>query len=126
MPRREFGNSHSDRSDRSDRAPRSDGPRSMDRRQPSNVSEQVLALREGELSYSAIAGKLSLRRAVDAHKAFIRAVGSRTGEEQRHLVANEQARLDRTETRIRTRDAADPEKIERRVQALDKLRAALP
>jgi hypothetical protein len=120
MPRREFGSSHSDR------APRSDGPRSMDRRQPSNVSEQVLALREGNASYSAIARQLALRRAVDAHKAFIRAIGSRTGEEQRHLVAKEQARLDLLESRIRTRDAADPEKMERRVQAVDKLRAALP
>jgi hypothetical protein len=120
MPRREFDKS------RSDRAPRQDGPRSMDRRTPTNVSEQALTLRERNASYSAIAQRLALRRAVDAHQAFIRAVNSRTGEEQRHLVANEQARLDLLESRIRARDAADPEKMQRRVQAVAKLRAALP
>jgi hypothetical protein len=98
----------------------------MDRRTPTKVSEQALTLREGNASYSAIARRLSLRRAVDAHQAFIRAVNARTGDEQALLVANEQARLDLLETRIRERDAADPEKIQRRVEAVSKLRAALP
>jgi hypothetical protein len=120
MPRREFDGSHSDR------PPRPEGQRSMDRRPQGNVSEQVLMLREGNASYSAIARQLALRRAMDAHKAFIRAVGARSGEEQRHLVAKEQARLDVLETRIRARDAADPVKMQRRVEALEKLRAALP
>jgi hypothetical protein len=119
MPRREFDSS------RSDREPRPERPRSTDRRAPS-VSEQALALREGNASYSAIAQRLALRRAMDAHKAFIRAVNSRTGEEQRHLVAREQARLDMLESRIQTRDAADPEKMQRRIEAVAKLRAALP
>jgi hypothetical protein len=122
MPRRGFDGSQSDR------GPRKDGPRSNDRerRSPTHVSEQALSLREGNASYSAIARRLALRRAVDAHQAFIRAVNARTGDEQKHLVAKEQARLDVLESRIRTRDAADPEKIERRVQAVAKLRAALP
>jgi len=63
---------------------------------------------------------------MDAHRAFIRAISSRSGEEQRHLVANEQARLDKLEVRIRDRDAADPEKRERRLLAVAQLRAALP
>jgi hypothetical protein len=91
-----------------------------------NVDEQVLALREANSSYSSIARRLSLRRATDAHRAFIRAVGSRSGEEQRTLVASEQTRLNTLEARIRDRDAADPEKLERRLQAVAKLRAALP
>jgi hypothetical protein len=98
----------------------------MDRRGPGNVSEQALTLRERNASYSAIAQRLGLRRALDAHQAFIRAVNARSGEEQRNLVAREHARLDQLETRIRTRDEAEPEKMQRRVQAIAKLRAALP
>jgi hypothetical protein len=119
MPRHDLDGS------RSERSPRPDRPRS-DRGPAGNVSEQVLRLREGDASYSAIARQLSLRRAVDAHKAFIQAVGARTGDEQRNLVAREQSRLDQLATRVRTRDAAEPEKMARRLEAVEKLRAALP
>jgi hypothetical protein len=100
--------------------------RSADRKRPANVDEQALSLREADASYSKIARRLELRRATDAHRAFIRAVGARTGEEQRLLVANEQGRLDKLETRIRARDAQDTEKLERRLAAVAKLRASLP
>jgi hypothetical protein len=110
----------------SERAPRPEGPRAADRKGPGNVSEQTLSLRERNESYSAIARRLGLRRATDAHHAFIRALSSRTGEEQREMVAREQARLDLLESRVRARDAAEPETMERRVRAIEKLRAALP
>jgi len=111
---------------RPERPERPERPRSPLRRQSSgDVDEQVLRLRETGASYSAIARCLELRRAVDAHRAFVRAVGRRDGEERRQLVANESARLDKLELRIRQRDAGDQEKIERRLLAVDRLRQAL-
>lgn len=89
------------------------------------VDSQVLALREGGSSYSAIARQLELGRAVDAHKSFVRALGARDGAERQRLVDNEEARLDRLERRIRDRDAAEPQKVTRRVAGVDKLRAAI-
>ena len=78
------------------------------------------------MSYAAIARKLEMTRAVDAQKAFIRAVLSRPGDEQPGLVANERARLDKLELVIRQGDAADPDRLQRRLRAVAKLRAALP
>ncbi len=108
------------------RGPRPERPRSGERRMAVSVDEQVLALRERNASYSTIARHLTLPRATDAHRAFIRAVSSRSGDEQQQLVANERARLDELELRIRGRDAEDPEKLERRLRALGNLRTALP
>jgi len=73
-----------------------------------------------------VASSLGFKRSVDAQAAFLRALRQREGEERRRLVQRESARLDELEARIRTRDAADPEKMERRLQALAKLRASLP
>ncbi|HXX90382.1 MAG TPA: hypothetical protein VEI83_09180 [Acidimicrobiales bacterium] len=73
-----------------------------------------------------MASSLGFKRSVDAQAAFLRALRQREGEERRRLVQRESARLDELEARIRTRDAADPEKMERRLQALAKLRASLP
>jgi hypothetical protein len=92
----------------------------------SKIDEQALSLRETNMSYAAIARKLKLTRAVDAHKAFIRAVLSRRGDEQPGLVANERARLDKLEVHIRERDAADPDRLQRMLRAVARLRAALP
>ncbi|HLN17362.1 MAG TPA: hypothetical protein VK277_11525 [Acidimicrobiales bacterium] len=89
------------------------------------MDAQVLALREGGNSFSAIARRLELGRAVDAHKSFVRALGSHDGDERRKLVENEEVRLDRLEVRIRDRDAADPSKMERRLLGLNKLREAI-
>jgi hypothetical protein len=91
-----------------------------------DVDEQVLSLRESNVSYSSIAKRLELRRASDAHRAFIRAVATRTPVEQQALVAKERTRLDRLEAHIRIRDADDPEKLDRRLGAVESLRAALP
>ncbi len=102
-----------------------DRPR-QPRRPSGDVDEQVLRLRETGASYSAVARSLGLRRAVDAHGAFVRAVTRREGEERRQLVMRESIRLDELETRIRQRDAGDDQKVERRILAVKRLREALP
>jgi len=72
-----------------------------------------------------VARSLGFKRSVDAQAAFLRALRQREGEERQQLVQRESARLDELEARIRTRDAGEPEKMERRLQALAQLRAAL-
>lgn len=85
----------------------------------------MLALRESGKTYAAVARSLGLKRSVDAQAAFLRAVRRREGEERSELVERENARLVQLEARIRTRDAAEPEKMERRLLALGKLREQL-
>lgn len=82
-------------------------------------------MRETGASYSAIARRLELGRATDAHQAFVRAVNGLSGEERERVVKNESQRLDELEDRIRERDAADQEKVERRLLAVVQLRTAL-
>lgn len=89
------------------------------------MDAQVLALREGGSSFSAIARRLELPRAVDAHRSFLRALSAHAGNDRKQLVEGEEERLDQLERRIRTRDAADPEKLERRLVGVGKLRDAL-
>lgn len=97
------------------------------RRRPASqdIDAQVLALRESGSSYSAIARRLELGRATDAHQSFVRALGSRHGDDRRQLIENEEARLDLLERRIRDRDAADVTKVERRLVGVSKLREAI-
>ncbi|MDA8038192.1 MAG: hypothetical protein M0Z69_06895 [Actinomycetota bacterium] len=109
------------------RSPRPERTGSPGRKRPTGfVDEQALSLREGGASYSAIARGLELQRATDAHNAFIRALCKREGDQRHQLVTRESARLDDLELRIRQRDAADPEKVARRLLAVGKLREALP
>jgi hypothetical protein len=68
---------------------------------------------------------MELPRAREAHGAFLRALRKREGEELTGLVQRESRRLDELETRIRTRDAADPPRMERRLVALAKMRDML-
>ncbi len=82
-------------------------------------------MRESGKTYAAVARSLGLKRAVDARAAFIRALRRRQGDERKGLVDRETGRLAQLETRIRTRDAAEPEKMERRLVALAKLREQL-
>ena len=72
-----------------------------------------------------MASSLGLKRSVDAQAAFLRALRQRDGEDRSRLAQRESDRLDVLETRIRTRDAAEPEKMERRLLALLKLREKL-
>jgi hypothetical protein len=82
-------------------------------------------MRESGSSFSAIARRLELGRAIDAHKSLIRAFGTHDGAERKQLLENENARLDLLEQRIRDRDAAEPTKIERRLVGVSKLREAM-
>lgn len=89
------------------------------------VDAEVLALREQGNSYSAIARRLELGRATDAHRGFLRALGAHDDATRQRLIEGEKARLDRLEQRIRDRDAAEPDKLERRLLGVDKLREAV-
>lgn len=96
------------------------------RRSPSgDIDAQALSLRESGKSYSAIARTLGIERATEAHNSFVRALGTHEGSERSQLIKNEEARLDELEQRIRQRDAADVSKLERRLQAVEKLRASI-
>lgn len=72
-----------------------------------------------------MARNLGLKRATDARAAFIRALRSSPEADRKDMVVREHQRLDALETRIRSRDAAEPEKMERRLEALAKLREGL-
>jgi hypothetical protein len=82
----------------------------------------VLALREEGLSFAAIAGALGMRRSADAHAAFLRLLRQADDQERARLAGRELARLDNLEARIRSRDAGHPEKMARRLHALDDMR----
>lgn len=62
---------------------------------------------------------------MDARAAFLRALRSRPESDRTQIVVREHERLDALEARIRDRDAAEPEKLERRLTALAKLREGL-
>jgi hypothetical protein len=68
---------------------------------------------------------LGLKRATDARQAFLRGLRSQPEDERKLLAARELERLDGLEARIRTRDAEDREKLERRLAALAALREGL-
>jgi len=105
------------------------GERQSSSRPPShsnrNSDEQALTLRDSGKTYAAVASSLGFKRSVDAQAAFLRALRKREGEERGRLAQRESTRLDQLETRIRTRDVADPEKLERRLGALAILREKL-
>lgn len=86
---------------------------------------QALALRETGTSFSAIARKLDLERAADAHRCFVRALNAFDGMDRRRLIDNEKSRLDRLAERIRERDGADTTKVARRLRGLANLREAI-
>ncbi|HZT65471.1 MAG TPA: hypothetical protein VFA11_06760 [Acidimicrobiales bacterium] len=72
-----------------------------------------------------MARNLGLKRAGDARAAFLRALRSQGEDERKQIVVREHQRLDQLEIRIRSRDAAEPEKMNRRLEALAKLREGL-
>lgn len=90
-----------------------------------DTDAQALELRESGKSYSAIARTLGFDRATEAHKSFVRALAARDDDDRRRLVKNEEVRLDQLEKRIRERDAADAEKLERRLQGVKRLRESI-
>ena len=110
------------RGERDDDSGRSDRPA---RPRAGSTDDEALRLRETGRSYAAIAQSLQLKRANDALAAVRRARKRRPEDEQAVLVANERGRLDQLEARIRSRDRADPARLERRLAALEALRQSL-
>jgi hypothetical protein len=106
---------------------RSDGSRRPERPSGNRTSTdtEALRLREKGLSYAAVARSLGLKRASDARSAFERALRASSGEDHAGIVAREHQRLDAIEVRIRDRDGEEPEKMERRLAALTRLREGL-
>jgi hypothetical protein len=94
------------------------GPRQPRR----NLDEEVVTLRERGQTYSAVARALGMRRATNAQEAFIRVMRSLPEKERKALHRRESDRLDQLEARIRSRDAAEPVKMERHLVALEALR----
>jgi hypothetical protein len=84
-----------------------------------------LVLRESGKTFAAIATTVGFKRAREAHGAFLRALRKREGEDRTNLVQREAGRLDALEARIRTRDATDLERMERRLAAVAKMREML-
>lgn len=82
----------------------------------------MLALRSEGLSFAAIASRLGLRRSNDALDAFHRALQSSDESVKPELIREELGRLETLEARIRTRDGAEPEKMQHRLEALEKMR----
>ena len=99
--------------------------RKSEARSGRNSDEQALALRDSGQTYAAVARSVGFKRAVDAQAAFLRAMRQREGDERNLLIQRESVRLDELEARIRTRDAADPVKMERRLTALANMRQML-
>jgi hypothetical protein len=68
---------------------------------------------------------LGLKRATDARAAFLRPLRAPPEEERTLIAGRESQRLDQLEVRIRARDAATPDKLERPLEALAALRRGL-
>jgi len=90
-----------------------------------DTDQDVLALREEGRSFSAIARQLGVRRAKDVYATFHRTLASRPEGERGELVRRELERLAVLEVRIRSRDATSPEKLARRLEALEHMRRDL-
>ena len=71
-----------------------------------------------------MARTLGIKRAVDAQAACNRGMRKLPEEQRKALYQHETERLDQLEARIRSRDAAEPEKLERHLVALGALRDA--
>ncbi|HEV2361603.1 MAG TPA: hypothetical protein VGS21_07865 [Acidimicrobiales bacterium] len=82
-------------------------------------------MRERGNSFAGIAGSLGLRRSSDALAAYRRALHHLPEEDRAEAVKRELGRIEEIERRIRARDAGNPEKMTRRLAALDGLRQGL-
>ena len=91
-----------------------------------NSDDQALSLRDSGRSFAAVASALGLKRATDARAAFLRALARQSEGERHRLCERERERLDTLEARIRDRDSEEPEKMERRLAGLARMRETLP
>ena len=72
-----------------------------------------------------MARSLGFKRATEARQAFLRGMRARPDTERREIGDRERQRLVELEARIRTRDADDPDKVERRLAAVALLKEGL-
>jgi hypothetical protein len=72
-----------------------------------------------------VAQALGMERSLDAQAAFLRALRRLDPELRGAASSRELERLDQLEARIRARDQNEPDKMARRLGALDKLRVSV-
>lgn len=87
--------------------------------------DRALELRRKGKGLKSIAAELGLGRAVDANRAFNRALRRRPPEEQAVFRAEEEDRLDKLADAVRRDDTMSPEVLERRLRSVERLRGAL-
>lgn len=96
------------------------------RNRQANSDDQALTLRDSGRTFAAVASALGLKRSTDARTAFLRALARQPETERERLCERERERLDKLEARIRDRDKDEPEKMERRLAGLARMRETLP
>ena len=90
-----------------------------------DIDEQALTLRNQSKGFGKIAEALGLRRPSDANEAFNRALRRRPPEEQATIRGEENRRLNRLAGAIKADESRSQEDIDRRMRAVDRLRARL-
>jgi hypothetical protein len=90
-----------------------------------DIDEQALTLRSQSKGFGKIAEALGLKRAIDANEAFNRALRRRPPEEQATIRAEENRRIDRLASAIKADQSRSQEDVDRRMRAIDRLRARL-
>lgn len=100
--------------------------RSPSRQRHETTDDRALSLRDSGRTFAAVASTLGLKRASDARAAFLRALARQPDTERQRLRQRELERLDKLEARIRDRDSEQPEKRERRLAGLARMRETLP
>ena len=76
-------------------------------------------------SFGAIANALGFGKAVDANRAFIRALRRRPPEERTSIRTQENRRLDRIAAGIRANDGLSADDAQKRLRTIERLRALL-
>ncbi len=89
------------------------------------IDEQALVLRRQSKGFGKIAAALGLSRANDANEAFNRALRRRPPEEQATIRSEENDRLDRLRTAVTADSERTKEEVEKRLHAIERLRARL-
>ena len=92
---------------------------------PTSTDDRALELRGQGKGLKAIARELGFQRASEANAAFNRALRRRPVDEQAVIRAAEQSRLDSLADAVRRKEELVEGDVEKRLRAIDRLRAAL-
>lgn len=90
-----------------------------------SVDSEVLRLRSQGRSFARISRELGLERALDAQRAFQRAVRSLQAEEGGRVRGEEASRLDRLADRVRTDETKSDLDRARQLKAIDRMRSQI-